>query len=817
MTEANGGVATGTTSPVTFTGLARGKWYKAKGQNCGSASHTNCSALTGFTSAIELPAAAGTTTASLSPDPATATFRNVATEWHTFTVSSTENVNVVANPGSGTPTLVLWPSDPRGADQCGFIENDDRRSRSNGQSIYIAGCAAGYATVELRKVSDNSVLRTYTFTVTDGSTPGQCTRSTDDCPSAPAAPTGLRVTASAINNVAVAWNPVSGASKYAVGYRENAASMWTEAADNITGTSYTLTSLDCGTAYDIGVRAVRVVANLPDIKGDWAETDLSAVSCEVFGSGTLQLGDTSSNAWQVPSGITDVYLDVALSDPVISDMNSGYIRVQELDYRGEYVDVKRVRTSADTSLLTGVSGGDTLRIKVDPDVFDDSAAEVYLTFHRGRGINTPVMAKATVQKQQRPNAPTNPTASVNGTSGDVTLSWATGSPRQSARPDHYEVSIVSVGSSPVKVHTDTNVTSTTLLISDGWGKGFAGALKADVRHCNSVGGCSTPLAINFTQAPFVVNLGFRDENNTGHTFANVEWEINQYGSVYLGDTGAAYLSNYQFQIEATDGTGFQAGRRACNWQSWPNGLSAWSDISVPIDTVRCSIGDESTNLKIWMKNKQTGLKFSRPSFQINPGKVWHIADEELTYSIDDDWITNPSTPISSDDEQTYTDSFVDAIAAWNALSTSGNSFSIAESPSSSTPDIEISGHQTPTNTSNDPCEYVDAVACVRKVRRTFPHMVTQVFHFDRQPHADMYNRTWTTNLSRAQNMSGTYLHMPLILAHEFGHAAGLAHSSVSDNTMYKFVVGVPPTGSNLLSSDDISALRRIYNVHRSHN
>ena len=114
------------------------------------------------------PTATATTTqgsgASLSPDPSTVYFRNVATEWHEFTVSSSENINVVANPGSGTPRLVLWPYDPQ-VDFCSFIRNEESSGRRSGQSIYIAACSTGTATVELRRPSDDTVLNTYTITV----------------------------------------------------------------------------------------------------------------------------------------------------------------------------------------------------------------------------------------------------------------------------------------------------------------------------------------------------------------------------------------------------------------------------------------------------------------------------------------------------------------------------------------------------------------------------------------------------------------------------------------------------------------------------
>ena len=99
--------------------------------------------------------------ASLSPDPATVTFADDGA-WHRFTVEAREQVSVVVNPGADTPRLEI--SHGRGSNYCP-AEADDDVSRRDGQSVYLAGCAEGPATVELRRRSDGSVLQTYTFEV----------------------------------------------------------------------------------------------------------------------------------------------------------------------------------------------------------------------------------------------------------------------------------------------------------------------------------------------------------------------------------------------------------------------------------------------------------------------------------------------------------------------------------------------------------------------------------------------------------------------------------------------------------------------------
>ena len=101
--------------------------------------------------------------ASLSPDPSTVTFADDGA-WHRFTVQAAEPVWVVTNPEGTTPRLEITTRSGR-SNFCP-AEAEDAQSRQDGQAIYLAGCGTGTATVELRRRSDGTVLRTYTFEVT---------------------------------------------------------------------------------------------------------------------------------------------------------------------------------------------------------------------------------------------------------------------------------------------------------------------------------------------------------------------------------------------------------------------------------------------------------------------------------------------------------------------------------------------------------------------------------------------------------------------------------------------------------------------------
>ncbi len=101
--------------------------------------------------------------ASLSPDPSTVTFADDGA-WHRFTVAAGEPVLVVVNPEGITLRLEITARSGRG-NYCP-AEADDGSSRRDEQSIYLAGCAEGTATVELRREADGTVLHTYTVEVT---------------------------------------------------------------------------------------------------------------------------------------------------------------------------------------------------------------------------------------------------------------------------------------------------------------------------------------------------------------------------------------------------------------------------------------------------------------------------------------------------------------------------------------------------------------------------------------------------------------------------------------------------------------------------
>ena len=115
------------------------------------------------------PKPTSTVTASLSPNPSKVNFRAVGDEWHEFTVSASEKVKVVANPGNSARRVEISSYRPGGT-FCD-AENNDWVTGGNGQEVYLSGCEAGTGTVQLWRKSNNKVIRTYTFSVGAPPTP----------------------------------------------------------------------------------------------------------------------------------------------------------------------------------------------------------------------------------------------------------------------------------------------------------------------------------------------------------------------------------------------------------------------------------------------------------------------------------------------------------------------------------------------------------------------------------------------------------------------------------------------------------------------
>ena len=147
-----------------WTDAGRGRIQRSNldGSNVEDLVTTGLSAPSGIGLHLATPGRPAPPVATLSPDPSAVDFLDDGT-WHAFTVRASEPVLVVVNPAGTTPRLESAGTGGV-ADECP-AESRDTLTREDGQSLYLAGCSGGPAKVELRRPSDQTLLRTYAFEI----------------------------------------------------------------------------------------------------------------------------------------------------------------------------------------------------------------------------------------------------------------------------------------------------------------------------------------------------------------------------------------------------------------------------------------------------------------------------------------------------------------------------------------------------------------------------------------------------------------------------------------------------------------------------
>ena len=212
---------------------------------------------------------------------------------------------------------------------------------------------------------------------------------------------------------------------------------------------------------------------------------------------------TDSDNWTVPSGVTQVFLEVEYGTAASSDIGAGIITIVLVPQAGDTQTIHDVTAETSDGILTyqpsggtttNVQDGDVLQVSVDEDAFDLNHPLVSLTFHSGADASGVALAQATVQKEAQPASPINGTATMNRAEDSVTFVWQQGIARAGSVPDHYRVAVLN--SAINETTTATQLTIMTARTDPG-----LGSHTAEVRHCNVNGGCSDVLSIGFTVLP----------------------------------------------------------------------------------------------------------------------------------------------------------------------------------------------------------------------------------------------------------------------------------------------------------------------------
>jgi hypothetical protein len=280
---------------------------------------------------------------------------------------------------------------------------------------------------------------------------------------------------------------------------------WVTLDREIDGESYTDGGLNCNT-----VRIYRVsgYGDGTTYAAEWGPYAtypwVTSDSCSRFHltPNTLALGG-SSEVWPVTSDVTGVYLDVHFSEALSKDDRSRNIKIKVFSAGGEEMGTYEVAGETNSGRLPQFfTGGSRVRVDVDADAFDQQAALVSLSFHRGSDATTGAIARALVQKEARPPRPLPavPPSAVDELTNRVTLDWVDGADVPNDNPDHYLATFYDPDRAIVYSGTVAygSPDTTTLDIDQAWDRLGAGTHTAEVSLCNAAGGCSLPLLITFT-------------------------------------------------------------------------------------------------------------------------------------------------------------------------------------------------------------------------------------------------------------------------------------------------------------------------------
>lgn len=270
-------------------------------------------------------------------------------------------------------------------------------------------------------------------------------------------------------------------------------------------------------------------------------------------------------------------------------------------------------------------------------------------------------------------------------------------------------------------------------------------------------------------------------------------------------------------------------RSSCNWSasasSWP-GESSWTDAGNAILRVklhRCGLGNGATSLTVQMREKSDRSNIDYSSYSAVVNHPWHIRDNNLTYKYAGPPAHSDTLPQTTVDK--YKAATTQGAGKWNTVLGTSRSFRFDDAPTVSSADIVVQGY---SSSGTDRCGGAAAVACVPYTSSTYPHVTQrQTLYFEYPPvsvipatidlitgvttPARTVTYTWEDNFRTASG-NATFLYMPIFMAHEFGHAAGLWHSTGASDAMN---AGIAPNTQNL-NSNDKKAMKALYDIHTAH-
>ena len=272
------------------------------------------------------------------------------------------------------------------------------------------------------------------------------------------------------------------------------------------------------------------------------------------------------------------------------------------------------------------------------------------------------------------------------------------------------------------------------------------------------------------------------------------------------------LADYEYRVRAPSSTGIHAlsSKADCS-PTQPSTRSAWFSAEAPsedsyagVHLVRCGFGDGTTELLISLRYKAMGQdpaqEFTGSSYSRVMKAPWHTSNQYVSYQIG--CFTATTTP-----DLNYVDGIEAGADAWDDAEATVR----INRNSTLCGNVEATkvGRVTVKQGTWITCDHLYAIACMINDDLTaYPHLTTR-----RIIVATGFGRPWSSDANGDGRILDHEIYLPGVMMHEFGHTAGLPHSSHGSGVMsHSFGRGTASI-VDTPSSNDISAMR---DYNRSH-
>ena len=262
-------------------------------------------------------------------------------------------------------------------------------------------------------------------------------------------------------------------------------------------------------------------------------------------------------------------------------------------------------------------------------------------------------------------------------------------------------------------------------------------------------------------------------------------------SIEINGPDGVDVDDYEFRMTVPTATGAYLGTE-CEYSDLPSSTRiVYKDYGSFFELVRCKRGDGVSQILIESRHKPTDVESTLERLAV-PQAPRHV-DNTVNYRLFGS--TPPVPPIPPGPPLQYTAAFVGGAKIWNDESTGVSVLATISMPRNSVNLVTIEFDR-------DPCGDRGNLGCLEGQFASNLDTIAQWMDIKWPLSPGEY---WTSSKDHAKDKVNIY-YLQAVVAHEFGHAAGVLHSKFTDDLMYDFY----SSDVLALSSDDSDAMRSLY-------